>query len=120
MERTAATFSSIHELYALGKESLLVWFFIHSNDDELASPLLTALDDYEFGNIPTHLVTLRLDQNEWIGRQMRAPSNCPELHCICCGGGLCRVSSLGEFEESVRMAVNTAKQLQPAWIGQRG
>lgn len=118
MKRTAKAFRSIDEMHALGSDYLLIWCFIYATDDQLTSPLLIKLESYDFGEIPTLLVMLRLDQNSWIGRDISIPSQFPELECFCCGGGICRIHHVDECEESISIAVNMANQLHSGWFAQ--
>lgn len=118
MNITPKTLNSIDEIYQLCSDYLLVWCFIYSTENDLTSPLLNKLATHDFDDFSTCIISLKLDQNEWIGTDISVPASVPEIQCFCCGGGVCRISSIDDYENSIMKAINLAKQIQPAWLEQ--
>jgi hypothetical protein len=109
---------SISDIHKLGTTYLLTWCFFYKSEADRSSRLLEALTNKDFGDLPTCLAMLRIQDNPWVGIDMSVPKELPELMCFSCGGGICRVNSMDELEESVAMAKNMGEQLQASWLSQ--
>jgi hypothetical protein len=119
MERMAKSFNSISEIFALGEEFILVWCFVYANEDQLDGQLLQRLEAHDFGEFPTCIITLKIDDNSWIGTDIQTPPVLPEVQCFCGGAGLCRMTSIDEFDDTIRIAENMAGQMYSIWLSQQ-
>jgi hypothetical protein len=119
MDKTPKSFNSIGEIHALGNEFILVWCFVYANEDQLDSPLLQRLESHDFGEFPTCIIRLKLDENSWIGKDVQTPPILPEVQCFCGGAGLCRMTSMDEFDETISIAENMAGQMHSIWLSQQ-
>ncbi|WP_013628034.1 hypothetical protein [Rubinisphaera brasiliensis] len=116
MYKESHSFHSIGDIIALGREFILVWCFVYANKTQLDSPLLQRLESHDFREFLTRIIRLKIDENSWIGKDVRMPAVLPEVQCFCGGPGLCRMASMEEFDETISIAENMAGQLYPQWM----
>ena len=116
MQITPHSYNCIDDVYELGKDYVIILSVMHSSDDQLSDPLVLRLDSYDFGKIPKCVISLRLDGNDWIGKEIMVPQKCPGIYCIAGGVGMCNISNMDEFEESMAQTLNMGKQTLPSWI----
>ncbi len=116
MDKESHSFHSIGDIHALGRKFILVWAFVYANENQLGSPLLQRLESHDFGEFPTRIIRLKTDENSWIGKDIQMPAVLPEVQCFCGGPGLCRMTSMDEFDETISITKNMADQLYPQWM----
>lgn len=112
VKKTTGSFDSIKEFLTFGAEYELVWAFVFNADEDLTSEVLGRLESFEFEDIRSILVTLKVAENPWIGSEIAVPNRLPEVQCFFGGGGIARINKLSDLSNTVAIAKNMVLQMR--------